>query len=163
MRVFTVHEPRKITGDIVRDAERYQFVRDGFHVWAFLLGPLWMIWWRMWLVLLGYVVVVVAMQVALAMLGVSGPVRFFVGVLLALLVGFEAATLRRFTLRKRRQVGIVVGRDLEDAERRFFDSWTGRHLLASSSPLPFDEPEPAAVRTAPSDVIGLFPEPEPRR
>ena len=75
--------------------------------------------------LIGYVVVAVALQVAVYMLGASPSVMFGVGFLLALLVGFEAATLRRFTLSRRgwRNVGIVVGDDVESAERRFFDAW----------------------------------------
>ena len=57
MPVYTVHEPRKLTGNPVRDAERFQFVRDGFHFWAFLLGPVWMLFRRMWLVFVLYVIV----------------------------------------------------------------------------------------------------------
>ena len=34
-----------------RDPERFVFVRDGFHFWAFLLAPLWLLWHRLWLVL----------------------------------------------------------------------------------------------------------------
>ena len=30
------------------------FVRDGFHFWAFLLAPLWLLVHRLWLALLGY-------------------------------------------------------------------------------------------------------------
>ena len=49
--------------------------------------------------------------------------KFGVGFLLALLVGFEA-TLRRFAGAARlEERGIVVGDDVESAERRFFDAW----------------------------------------
>ena len=49
MPVFTVHAPV----DAVRraDSDRFVFVRDGFHFWAFLFGPLWFIWHRLWLAL----------------------------------------------------------------------------------------------------------------
>ena len=48
--------------------------------------------------------------------------------LIALLMGFEAASLQRWTLsrRKWRQLDIVVADDEEAAERRFFDRWTAR-------------------------------------
>ena len=48
-----------------------------------------------------------------------------VGVLISLLVGLEAGTLRRFTFERRgwENVGIVCRPMLEDAERRFFDAW----------------------------------------
>ena len=43
-------------------------------------------------------------------------------------MGFEAASLQRWTLsrRKWRQLDIVVADDEESAERRFFDRWTAR-------------------------------------
>jgi hypothetical protein len=160
MTIYTVHEPRKLTGDPAADAERYVFVRDGFHVWAFLLGPLWMLWHRMWLVLLGYIVLTIGVQIGLGAAGASGLAKFAVGVLLAFLVAFEAATLRRWSLRKRRQVGIVVGRDMEEAERRYFDSWIGRDALPAYPPAP--AAMPPARASGPTDVIGLFPEPDAR-
>ena len=48
--------------------------------------------------------------------------------LLALLVGFEAASLWRWTLTRRgwKTLGFVVGDDEENAERRFFAAWTAR-------------------------------------
>jgi hypothetical protein len=161
MTVYTVHEPPPREGQADADADRFVFVRDGFYFWAFLLGPLWMIWRRLWLVLLLYMIVTVALQAGLHALGVSGGVKFAVGLLIALLVGFEAATLRRWTYGRRgwRNPGVVVGPDLETAERRFFDSWTARGAPQGSALLPATTrvPEP------PPQVLGLFPEPEQRR
>jgi hypothetical protein len=45
--------------------DRAVFVRDGFSWLAFLFGPLWLIARRMWVVLIAYVVVVVAITAAL--------------------------------------------------------------------------------------------------
>ena len=47
------------------EPERFVFVRDGFSFWALLLGPLWMLRHRMWLVLLGYIALAVALSVVL--------------------------------------------------------------------------------------------------
>ena len=155
MAVYTVHEPPPKRYEPASDPEQFVFVRDGFSFWAFLLGPLWMLRHRMWLVLLGYVATVVVLEGLIHLLNVSEAVGFAVGAFLALLIGFEAATLRRFTLARRRwrNVGIIVGDDLEIAERRFFDSWTKAEPFAPSR-------APAQRMTAPpSDVIGLFPEP----
>ena len=58
MSVYTVHEPPLRAGAAASDVERFAFVRDGFSWWAFLFAPLWMLRHRMWLVLIGYVVVV---------------------------------------------------------------------------------------------------------
>jgi hypothetical protein len=158
MTVYTVHEPPPRRNETVSDPDRIVFVRDGFYFWAFLFGPLWMLWRRLWLVLLIYIVVVAAIQVALFALGVSPAVKFVVGALIALLVGFEAASLRRWTLTRRRWVnlGPVVASDLEAAERRFFDAWVSR--IPAVPPLPPATPMPPST----PDVIGLFPEPQPR-
>ena len=158
MRIFTVHEPPPRRRETAANPDRFAFVRDGFHFWAFLLGPLWILWHRLWLVLLIYAVLTAALQVGLFALGVSAAVKFVVGFLIALLVGFEAASLRRWTYTRRgwRNLGPVVAPTLEAAEHRFFDSWVTR--ATSHAPPPPTMPIPA---TSP-EVIGLFPEPQAR-
>ena len=158
MTVYTVHEPPSRAGAAASDVERFAFVRDGFSWWAFLFAPLWMLRHRMWLVLLGYMVVVAALAGVLHLHGTpaAGTV---VWALLALFIGFEAGTLRRFGLARRgyRNIGLVVGDDLELAERRFFDSW-----VRKAGPAAGAAPALVASARAPhpaSDVLGLFPEP----
>ena len=159
MAIYTVHEPPTKRYQPFGDPERFAFVRDGFSFWAFLLAPVWMLRHRMWLVLLGYVIVVVGVEIGLRAFGLPQSVNFGVGALLALLIGFEAATLRRFTLGRRRwtNVGVIVGENREAAERRFFDAWVRSE---GATPLP---PGPA-LRHPPAapDVIGLFPQPGAR-
>jgi hypothetical protein len=159
MAVYTVHEPppRAGTGS-APEPERFVFVRDGFSFWALLLGPLWMLRHRMWLVLLGYMVVATALSVVLH-LHATAAAGTVVWALLALLIGFEAGTLRRFGLARcgYRNIGLVVGDDLELAERRFFDSW-----VRKAGPAAGAAPALVASARAPhpaSDVLGLFPEP----
>jgi hypothetical protein len=168
MSVYTVHEPPLRAADAVPDPERFAFVRDGFSVWAFLLAALWMLWHRMWLVLLIYLVVAVGGEAALRYAGVSGPVLGLVAVLIKLLIGIEAGTLRRFTLARRgwKNVGVVSGDVLEDAERRFFDAWVraapaGRIEPSAAPPNPPPAPLPRLPQSP--DVIGLFPEPGANR
>ncbi len=158
MSVYTVHAPLPRKDETSSDPERFAFVRDGFYFWAFLLGPLWMLWRRLWLVTVLYLVVAVALQVGLWALGADATTQFIVGFLLALLVGFEAGSLRRWTLTRRewRNLGVVVGDDLEMAERRFFAVWLPTERRGASAP-----PLAPKVRMSKgiSDVIGLFPEP----
>jgi hypothetical protein len=166
MTVYTVHEPRPRKSETATDADRFVFVRDGFYFWAFVLGPIWILWHRLWLVLLAYIVGSVVLQAVLWILGVSGVVKFAVGVLISLLVGFEAASLRRWTFarRKWKNLGVVVGEDVEAAERRFFDTWVVRNDLPPQ-PAPMASSPPPVVRmpAASPEVIGLFPEPETHR
>jgi len=166
MSIYTVHEPPLKAHESVTEPERFVFVRDGFSFWAFLLTPFWMLRYRLWLALTGYVIVAVALLVGLRLIGASATVTIIASALLSLLVGFEAATMRRFTLSRRgwTNVGIVVGDDLESAERRFFDAWVDKAWIDRSSGNV--EPRasspaagvPVSRRTA-SEVIGLFPQP----
>ena len=159
MAVYTVHEPLPRKNEASADPERFTFVRDGFYFWAFLLGPLWMLWRRLWLVTLIYFVVSIGVQIGLWALDAPSIVTFVVWFLLALLIGFEAGTLRRWTLTRRgwKNLGVVVGEDLETAERRFFASWTPRK--PAIPPTPTAQPPGGFSRPGDGQIIGLFPQP----
>ncbi len=166
MAAYTVHEPPLRPADAGPDPARFVFVRDGFSFWAFVIAALWMLWHRMWLVLLIYVVVVGGVETGLRYAGASTGVIVVISLLISLLVGLEAATLRRFSLWRRgwRTVGVVSGHDLEEAERRFFNTWVRQAPPDRSAP-PASSPNPRAPSPRSSqgaqapDVIGLFPEP----
>jgi hypothetical protein len=162
MSVYTVHEPPLRAAEVSADPQRFVFVRDGFYFWAFLLTPLWMIRHRLWMVLVLYLVLTAGLETVLRIVGGSGAVIALVGVLISLLAGLEAATLRRFTLRRRhwQNVGIVSGRGVEDAERRFFDGWVGNAAVRNVAPPPA---APISGMTETPGVIGLFPEPGAQR
>ena len=159
MAVYTVHEPPLPANASSPSPDRFVFVRDGFSLAAALFGPFWMLRHAMWLVLLGYVIVLVLLGAALRLVHGTDAASLTVGVLLALLIGFEAGTLRRFTLARRRfrNVGVVVADDVELAERRFFDSWV--KAATGGAPRPASSAAFASMPRGSPDVIGLFPEP----
>jgi hypothetical protein len=168
MPTFTVHEPLLKKDESVSTPERFVFVRDGFHFWAFLLAPIWLLVHRLWFVLFCYLVVTIALAVGLTWIGAPASVKTIVTFLIALLMGFEAPSLWRWNLtrRKWKTLGFVVAEDAEIAERRFYAEWADKRAEpAPASPREFTPPPPvytAPVRRGPpsgSDVIGLFPEP----
>jgi hypothetical protein len=171
MPVYTVHAPTADNADIAA-TDRFAFVRDGFRFWAAIFGPLWLAWHRMWLALIGWIVIMIAIEVGLARLGAGGTAIFFTNLLIALLMGFEASSIRRWTLSRRnwRQLDIVVADNEESAERRFFDRWTAKQRLINDQSAvdrgappptrdipgqPFSKPPPLPR----NEIIGLFPEP----
>ena len=172
MPVYTVHAPVSNNADI-RATDRFAFVRDGFHVWAALLGVVWLAWHRLWLALIGWIALMAVIDFAMVRLGISGATVFAVDALLALLLGFEAASLWRWTLsrRKWRQLDIVVADDEEAAERRFFDRWTAKQRALSNDQSAVDRGGPPPTRDVPGqgfsrppplpqdEIIGLFPQP----
>src|SRR6202789_898663 len=169
MPVFTVHAPATSSVDF-RATDRFAFVRDGFHLWAAVFGVVWLAWHRLWLALIGWIVLMAAIDFAMVRLGISGATVVAVDALLALLLGFEAASLQRWTLsrRKWRQLDIVVADHEEAAERRFFDRWTARQRVKSNDQLAIDRGGPPPTRDIPGqafsrppapprdDIIGLF-------
>jgi hypothetical protein len=169
MTVYSVFEPPARGSDSVAYAERFAFVRDGFSWGAFIFGPFWMLYHRLVLVLVLWIVVVAAITIAARLLAASPGSAQFVMLLLALLVGFEGVTMRRWTMLRRgwRDAGIVVADDREAAERRFFDAWVMADVTSAAPAAPaagpaHDPTGSARDRHAP-DVIGLFPEPGANR
>jgi hypothetical protein len=165
MPTYTVHAPPPRQGEAASAPERFVFVRDGFHVWAFVLAPLWLLWRRLWLAFAIYLAASILLGIGLLLIGASSTVQFLVGLLIALLIGFEVATIRRWKLSRRgwKMLGFVVGEDTEAAERHFYAEWSKR--ARESPPAPPAAPEPRYTvplrrgTPSPSDVIGLFPEP----
>jgi hypothetical protein len=173
MAVYTVHAPQDPDSAVRGGTDTFAFVRDGFFVWAFLLGPVWLAWHRLWLALLGYVAVMAANAGVLTLLGANAGARFAVTLLIALLMGLEGASLWRWTLSRRnwRQIDVVVADDEEAAERRFFDRWTAKQRDPGNDQSAVDRGAPPPTRDVPgqpfsrppppphSEIIGLFPQP----
>ncbi|MFB9266096.1 DUF2628 domain-containing protein [Bradyrhizobium erythrophlei] len=173
MPVYTVHAPVGNGADLAA-TDKFTFVRDGFHFWAAFASVVWLAWHRLWLALTGWILLTLVIDVGLAKLGVGRGVILLVDLVLALLIGFEAASLQRWTLsrRKWRQLDIVVADDEEAAERRFFDRWAARHRGIVNDQWSVDRGAPPPTRSVPGQpfskpppplpqggIIGLFPEP----
>jgi Protein of unknown function (DUF2628) len=176
MPVYTVHAPSNSGADL-RATDKFVFVRDGFHFWAMILGPFWLAWNRLWLAAISWVILTVALEVGLALLGAGRAAIWSADTLVALLMGLEVASLQRWTLsrRKWRQLDTVVADDEEAAERRFFDRWTEGQGGVTYDPLSVDRGGPPPTRDIPGQrfseppslaqggIIGLFPEPGGQR
>ncbi len=118
MAAYIVMEPPGVSRNDA--AAGAVLVRDGFHVAAFLLPPLWLLWHRLW--------IEAALAFALGV-GLTALVDFaglgFPGAALALLVpvfvGLEGASLRVNALRRRgwSEWGVVEGSDRAEAEIRY--------------------------------------------
>lgn len=177
MKTFLVFEPANGGRDI-QSADRVLFLRERFRWLALFFAPLWLLWHRLWLGFLGWLVAVVAIAVAASAFGftprASAPLLW----LPTLVVAFEGTELlRRKLLRKGyREAGAVMGRDLEEAERRFFAAWGSRSEAAPESrgaapasrtfAPPPSASQPSAANTQAGSslpVLGLFPQPNVRR
>jgi len=162
MPTYTVHAPPR--PDAI-DPARVVFLRDGFHGWAFIAPPIWLLVHRQWLALLGYAIFIALLVVGLAWLGAGATAIFAAALCVSLLVGLEAATIRRWTLARRGWVplGFVVGEDRDTAEQRFFARWAERPQPIEPEAPRAPEPHPPFRRAPEREVIGLFPTPDRTR
>lgn len=144
------------------------FVKDGFSIFAFVAAPIWLLANRMWLVLFGYVVAFAALELIFSALGASEAGRRVVTLGLNLLVGFEADSLRRWTLERKgwALIGTVTGDNEAVCERRFIESWLPTvptlDVAGGAGPRMAD-PFYEATRTPEASNLGVAAEPKPKR
>jgi hypothetical protein len=116
MRLYTVHaeaaRPPGIEGWPEPKGRPPVLVREGFSLGAFLFGPFWLAWRRLWLWALGMLVLVVAVALLLPD-GISGPAVLA----LHLIAGFEGRELQRARLARLGlpMQGVVAALDLDTA------------------------------------------------
>ena len=134
---YTVYEPPNPPSDRLDRAESLVFIKDGFSWGAALFGPLWFLAKRLWLAALLYVVLTLVVTFGLYAIGFSGRALNWMLMAVALIAGFEAPSVQRWTLERRGWsfIGPVVGRSYGECERRFFDAWLpGEPVIASARP-----------------------------
>ena len=169
MKSFTVHERPNPRSDLLDRAEELVFVKDGFNLFAAILAPVWMLMNRMWLVFVLYLIVLAALEVAFHLAGAGAQAQSAVAIGLNLLIGFEADSLRRWSLERRgwNLIGTVTGENADVCERRFFEKWVpGVPVVDSQTFTPHgpQRHDPYAAATAPQKPSNLGPviEPKPR-
>jgi hypothetical protein len=122
-----------------------------------VLGPLWLLWNRLWLGFAFWLAAVALIGAALTALHLGSSVEVLVLAVPSLILAFEATLLRQHKLVASgfHEAGIVVAENIEGAERRFFDRWLSREKAKPLTPPSLPPlPQPAA-----NPVIGFFPDP----
>ncbi len=162
MITYTVYEPPEAPADRLDRAESLAFVREGFNWVAAAFAPIWIIANQLWIVLGFYLAALGLIQSAVWAFGLDQRALSYVMSALHLIIGFEADSLRRWTLEHQgwRSVGSVNGRNAEDCERRFFDAWlpgqpyirasalSESQMAGQAEPVPFSSKAPEATKAA---------------
>jgi hypothetical protein len=167
MAIYTVLLPGSREAE--SDPMRAVFVKEGFSWPALFFAPLWAIFRRLWIVLAGYIVAVVAIGVIGRVVGdgFTPPAL----ILLHFLFALEANELRRWTLARHgyRLDAVVEGRGREEAEIRYFADPARAAPAEPGSPAAGPLPPPAPPAPPPlgpiapsaeaGHIVGLFPSP----
>lgn len=127
MQVFTVHCRSENSASLSGLAEDAIFVKEGFSWPAFLIPAIWLIYKRMWWVLLAFVLLQLLITIAAGLVGLDGMTIFLCSLSINLLLGFEGNELYRWSLSRRRYrtSEIVTGADLSGAEHSFYSGKLG--------------------------------------
>lgn len=161
MRVYTIHLPPDVDPSDPRAFERAMLVRDGFNFAAFFFSVLWMLYHRLWLAALLTLVLLVAVGFGVDRLEITAFAAFLVQLMVAILIGLEASSLRRWTYARRgwHLVDVVAASDYTEADARacarFVESRSparDRVEVVETIEAPLVEPapvEPAPVPPAP--------------
>lgn len=125
MPTYTVHEPQPPASDIDERATRLVFVKEGFAIGAFAIPALWLLVNRLWVELILYLLLSAGLVMLVTTVGGSQAVAGWAAMVANLILGLEARNLHRSALARRGYdvIGVVTGRDLAEAERRFLSEW----------------------------------------
>lgn len=159
-----MHEPLPASRDLAERAERLTFVKDGIAWLALLFPVLWLLFHRMWLVLLGFIAVVAVFSFCAGALGLGDAAAGVLSVALSIVLALEANELRRWTLHRRgyTELGTVTGRSRDECEFRFLAAWLDEFEAFGLPERITSEPgigtvRKAAPRAPQGQVVGLFP------
>jgi hypothetical protein len=177
MNTYTLHVPQDARPGDADALTKAEVVKDGFAWIAFLLGPLgflWFLYHRLWIAGIAVLIVLVGFQIGLRALGVDPAAAFLAELLLAILVGLDANSLKRWTYARRGRpaVDAVLASDQDQAAVKAFSRWLAARAAGPAAALPAATQGPAAPAPAGGfsyrpgigePVIGLFPDSERRR
>lgn len=102
-----------------RDA---RFVKDGFSWAAFVFGPFWALYHRLWFAALMLVAALAALAIVGEYFVLDPAADAVIGIAISLLIGFEGPELlrKKLAVRGMPERGIASGRNLAEAERDWF-------------------------------------------
>ena len=164
MASYTVHIPPEGAPRTLEAADRMVFVRESFSFWALLFPFIWVLVNRMWLVFLGLLALVLALQLIMTGLDLRDGAVAAVFICAQFLFAFEANALRRWSLQRKGWtiLAVVSGRNLPECEEKVLAWWLAGKPETGSGVQPMTEEKGLRPALAGDEVIGLFPDPEPR-
>ena len=157
MATYTLHVPAGTVPGEAGALEKAALVRDGFSWGAFLFTFLWLAAHRLWLASLVVLAAMIGLVALLTVLRVTPGAAALAMLLLALLIGLEGNSLKRWTYARHGRPAVdVVEADLaEEAELKLFRRWLAGRADAPRRPVTAG----IAPRRA-EPILGLFPEAE---
>lgn len=127
------------------------FVKEGFSGAAMIFSLFWALWNRLWIVAAVLFAIIAGYGLLAGVFRFGEEIAAIANLAFGLMLGWEAENLRSWSLLRAgfRETGIVQGKDIDEAELKFF----------MDQPAQFVSPETAALKYRPApqpDTLGLF-------
>jgi hypothetical protein len=128
LKLYTVHEraaPAGADPDVV-------LVREGFSWLAAVFGLVWLLAHRLWLASAVYLVIAMLLAAADEVFGLRNAASAVLGLALAVLTGYLGPEAKRWQLARSGYglVGVVGGKNRDEAEHKLFAAWPADHRAA---------------------------------
>jgi hypothetical protein len=104
------------------DFDKVVFLRDGFSIGAFALGPFWLLWNRAYAAASVWLALMALVAFGGTALGIAPEATGLINLALSLVLGFEGVRLVAWTLERRgfRQSALVACDNAQEAEEVYF-------------------------------------------
>ena len=102
--------------------DKVVFLRDGFSIGAFVLGPFWLLWNRAYAAAAVWLALMALVAFGGTALGIAPAATGLINLALSLVLGFEGVRLVAWTLERRgfRQSALVACDNAQEAEEVYF-------------------------------------------
>lgn len=133
MRFYTIHErPAQTAGG---DADVLA-IASGFRWWAAIAPIVWLLWHRLWLGLVLYLLFSLLLGIAFALGDIAEPAATAIGLAVSLLIGFGAADYWRWTLERKgwRLVAVLRADAAADAEEIYIRNRRAGGAASAAAP-----------------------------
>lgn len=118
-KLYTIHE----NPEMEDASDRVEFVREGFSLTGFVFSIFWLLYHRLWLPALAYLVLLGALAYVAETQMLAEEAVTVVQLMLQLLLGTVAFDLKRWALGRRgyRMAGVVAAGNSTQAGQRYYD------------------------------------------
>lgn len=118
-KIYVVYEKPEAS----EPTERVELVREGFALWAFILGILWLLGKRLWVLASMYFAVIIVCAVLTELLQFSEGGKLALQLWVQFMFGFHAYDLEGWWLKRRgyRFAGIIAAESVNAATRRYYE------------------------------------------
>ncbi|MFZ4542180.1 MAG: DUF2628 domain-containing protein [Rickettsiales bacterium] len=118
-RIYNAYEKP----ELAEPTARMELVRDGVNIWALVLHVFWLVYHRMWWVLVGYIALAACLSALATVLHLPESAVMVLQLALQVMLCVHASELRGWTLQRKgyRFAGVLVADSEMKAQRRYYE------------------------------------------